>query len=266
MSDVKTQSGKNTARYHVPNLERGLMIFELLADKPDGANISDIASQLQIPKNSVFRIVTTLHAHGYLQRDEKTKCFRLTGKLLSLGYAATGADSLVEKAMDILRRLRDDAGETALLGAMVGGEGIVLEQIPTKQAVKVLVEIGHRFPLHTAAPAKAILAFLPESEREEILGRIRYRRFTDRTVTGKRGIRTALAKIREKGYAVDYGEEIEGINCIGAPVFDHRGYPAAALWVTGPDPRMPVDDFDRIGEIVIREAKELSQRLGWSPL
>ena len=102
-----------------------MLILEFLAANPHGSGVSDIARELSLPKNSVFRIVSTLHAHGYLRRDESTKAFNLSRKLLSLGYAAVDENNLIEKSLDEMRRLRDETGETVLIGTLVQNAGIV---------------------------------------------------------------------------------------------------------------------------------------------
>ena len=105
-------------------------------------------------------------------------------------------------------------------------------------AVKVLVQIGHRFPLHTAAPGKALLAVLPESERGDLVRSLEYTRFNRRTIVGPAAMHAELARVRELGYAVDRGEELEDIRCVAAAVLDHRGYPLAAIWIGGPASRL----------------------------
>jgi len=250
-------------RYHVPNLDRALMILEFLAGQSQGRGVSEIARQLDIPKNSVFRIVSTLHAHGYLLRDDGVKTYSLGRKLLALGYAAVDEHNLMEKSLDALRDLRDATGETALIGTLGHGEGVVLEQMPSPHAVKVLVEIGHRFPLHTAAPAKAMLAFLPPDEAGPIIDGIRFTRFTEKTITDKEHYLAELEKIRRLGYAVDDGEELEGLGCVSAPVFNRRGRPLAAIWVTGPSFRLPREDFERVGDLVMKKAEAISRRFGY---
>jgi DNA-binding IclR family transcriptional regulator len=72
----------------------------------------------------------------------------------------------------------------------------------------------------------------------------------------------ALEEVIKKGYAVDRSEEIEGLHCVGAPIFNHRGHPIAAIWVTGPSFRFPESAFDRIGRKVASAAAQISQRFG----
>ena len=251
------------ARYHVPNLDRALRILEFLATEPKGCGISQIARRLGLPKNSVYRIVSTLFARDYLRRDPVAKTFTLSRKLLALGYAAVDDHNLIEKSLDVMRQLRDETEETTLIGVLVDNEGIVVEQVPSTHAVKFLIKVGHHFPLHTAAPGKAMVAFLPPDERGALLDRMTLTRFNERTITDRKQFEEELADVRAKGYAVDRGEEIDGLHCVAAPVFDHRARPLASIWVTGPSFRLRREDFPRVGLHVMEKAEVISRRFGY---
>ncbi len=254
---------KEKSRYQVPNLERALKIMEFLSQNPQTATIAEIARQLGYPNNSVFRIMSTLEAEGYLIRNEDSKVFSLSRKLLSLGYKALVETNLIELSSDILRMLRDDIRETALLGTLLEGEGVVLEQELSPEPIKFMVSPGTRFMLHTAAPGKAILAHLDEKERERQISLISFLRFNQRTICSPDKYREELEKAKANGYAVDCGEEAEGIICVGAPVFDYRGIPKAAIWITGPEFRFSREKIPQAGETVKKYAKTLSKRLGF---
>ncbi|MDZ7619381.1 MAG: IclR family transcriptional regulator [Patescibacteria group bacterium] len=265
----KAKSSKeptSTERYHVPNLDRALMILELLATCPHGAGMSDIARELTLPKNSVFRIVSTLYAHGYLIREGDEKTYRLSRKLLSLGYAAVDEHNLVETSLDVMRAIRDEVEETTLIGLLVGNQGVVVEQVPSNQPVKVLVRIGHHFPLHTAAPGKALMASLPEVELEALLPQLNLTKFNENTITSRKALREELTEARRLGYAVDRGEEMDDLHCVAAPILNHRGYPLAAIWITGPASRVHLDDFPRIGTLLRAKTATVSRRFGYGLL
>ncbi len=262
----QTSGETDTTRYHVPNLDRALIILEFLASEPHGYGVSEIARRVELPKNSVFRIVSTLHAHGYLNRRDSDKTYRLSRKLLSLGYAAIDEHNLIEKSIQVMRELRDACDETTLIGTLIDNQGVVLEQVPSNQPVKVLIKIGHHFPLHTAAPGKAMLAFLPEDQCEAILDKMRLTKFNDRTITSKAKFREELAEVRELGYALDRGEELETLHCVAAPILDHRGHPVAGIWITGPASRLKTEDFERLGKIVMEHVHIISERFGYSLL
>lgn len=260
--DGKARSA-GTSRYSVPNLERALAMMEFLANHSECCSITTLAQTLGFPKNSVFRILKTLQALGYVA--ESDRIYRLTTKLLSLGYAALGEVNLVENSIDVMRDLRDEAEETALIGAIIGTEGVVLEQVMGSHEIKFAIDVGHRFYLHTAAPGKAMLAFLPEPERDHLLETIEYRQFNRRTIANAHALARMLEKVRERGYAVDVAERIEGLHGVASPILNYLNYPVAAIWVTGPSYRMPHKELDRLGGIVRRHALRISRRLGHEP-
>ncbi|MCF7973265.1 MAG: IclR family transcriptional regulator [Phycisphaerae bacterium] len=252
----------NLQRYHVPNLERAIGIVELLADHPDGLNMIEIAGRMEIPNNSVYRITSTLVSHKYLIRDDDSKRFRLSRKFLALGYASINEKNVVELSMDIMRQLRDVTRETVLLGTLLDDAMVVLEQVPGTHPFKFMLDAGSRVLLHTSAPGKALLAFLPASEQAAILARLTLTRFNTRTITRKSHFKKELEQVRKNGYAVDRGEQLEGVHCIGAPIMNQHGYPIAAIWITGPSERVQESSFEDLGEAIRSHAQKISQRFG----
>jgi DNA-binding IclR family transcriptional regulator len=255
-----TQPGRS--RYHVPNLERALVIMELLRQHPGGLTGAEIATGARLSKNCVYRITMTLLDHGYLVREEDSKRFSLSRKLLVLGYAAVGEENLVEKSLDVMRDLRNITKESVILGALMGDSGVSLEQVPGLHSFHFTVQPGTRLYTHTSAPGKALLAFLPEQEREALLERMTLTRYNVRTITRKDAFRAELGRVRERGYAVDNAEEFDGVHCIAAPILNQHDYPVATIWTTGPASRVPVEQFDAIGQQVKEHAQRIARRLG----
>lgn len=252
--------------YQVPNLERALLILETLASRHGGLSLTELAGALGVPKNSVFRIALTLVNHGYLHRDPFSKRFSLTRKLLALGFAALSESNLLEKAGDVMRALRDASRETVLLGTLLDGEGIVLDQAPGTHSFKFHVDPGTRFRLHSSAPGKALLAFLPPPECEALLQRLTLTRYNERTLTTRPALLRCLEEVWRLGYALDRAEEYEGVHCVAAPVRDHAGYPVAAIWLTAPSIRMPEGELGEWGLRVAEHAAIISRRLGFGLL
>jgi IclR family acetate operon transcriptional repressor len=124
------------------------------------------------------------------------------------------------------------------------------------------MEIGHTFPLHTAAPAKAMLAYLDAGKQNALIQQIKFTKHTKRTITSANAYLRELKDVKARGYAVDRGEESDTLACVAAPVFDHRGDPVAALWVSGPSDRVKPSLFGKLGEMVKRHAAQLSHSLG----
>lgn len=252
----------DTSQYKVPNLERALLIIDLLADNPEGLTQSEISSSLKFANTSIFRITMTLLEHGFVNRDDNKK-FTLTGKFLAIGHKALDESNLIINALDIMRDLRDGLKETILLGSIIDFECVALEQVLGSHHFKFSLDRGARLPLHTSAPGKAILAYLPGNERDNIIAKMPFTKFNSKTIVNSKAFRKELENIRKSGYGVDQGEELTGIHCIAAPVFNKYGYPIASIWTTGPTDRLKKANFDEIGKEVKKHAAIISKRLGF---
>lgn len=249
--------------YNVPNLERGLLLMELLATHKQGLTLAEIIEKLDFSKTSAFRIVSTLIFKNYLQKNETTKKITLSRKLLTLGISSMNEQSIVELSIDVMRALRDELKESVMLGVLIGNKGAILEQVSSSYPVKLYVEQGTHFYLHSSVGGKCIMAFLPDDEVNSILKSLTLKKLTANTITTKKEFRAELDGVKKNGYAIDNGEDIQGIHCIGAPVFDEHGYPVAALWITAPHGRLPHEEFHQKGKVVAQYALEISSKLGY---
>jgi len=256
---------QKNSEYHVPNLERALTILELLSDHREGLSISDISAKLSYPRNSVFRIVSTLNNYDFLKKDDEYKTYCLSLKLLTVGIKALSEPTLVEKSLKAMHSLRDEYKETVPLGILKGDVGMVIEEVQGTHLFRFVLEPGRKFNLHTSAPGKAILAHLPKRERDELIDKIEFKVFNERTIHNKEIFLKTLKEVCKNGYSVDKAEEIDGMHCIGAPIFNRRGHAFAAIWISGPSIRIHEKDFHKIGKNVRKQADSISLSLGYYP-
>ena len=187
----------------------------------------------------------------------------------SVGYNGTeinmNRDTLIEAALPVMRRLHDLAGETVGLAVLdsKAGKGLIVESVQgMRHRFSFTLTPGTHFPFHTGAPAKAILAFLPEDKRKHWLKRSHLKQFTPQTITTKAAFVKELQEIKRCGYALDRSEEIEGCHCVSAPIFDRGRRAIAAIWITGPSSRLSIDDLHKAAPDVIRAAGEVSDAIG----
>jgi DNA-binding IclR family transcriptional regulator len=135
--------------------------------------------------------------------------------------------------------------------------------VQSQAQVQLYIELGARRPIHATALGKAILAYLPEAGREEILNQP-LRALTEHTVTEPALLRHQLEEIRARGYATDKEEVVPGISCVAAPIFDHTQGVVGALSVAGTDARLHAEVPDLV-EPVLAGATTVSLRLGLAP-
>jgi DNA-binding IclR family transcriptional regulator len=257
---VRAEEDSGDSALQVPALQRGLALLEHLAGVPDGATLSELGAALDISLTSVFRLAGALEDLGYLRRDEKTKRFAVTQKLLLLGQPHSGTRSLVECSLDSLRRVLAATGETTQLCCRTGAECVVIEQLPSLHPFKYIVDLGSRPPVYCCAPGKAMLAFLPDDELDGVLRQIRFEKHTEHTITTRAKFLVELERIRACGYALDRGEHFDGIHCVAAPLLDRHGHTIAAITIAGPAARIPESDFAKIGRLIIDAARNAARR------
>ncbi|MEY2598480.1 MAG: hypothetical protein RLZZ142_739 [Verrucomicrobiota bacterium] len=244
----------------VPALHRGIRLLEWIAHRPSGATLSEAAEDLHFPLPSVLRLARALEELGYLRRDERSKRFSLTSRLLLIGQPQSSTQSLSDAARDPMRRILEATGETTQLCCLADSECVLLDQLPSPHAFKYVVDLGSRTSPHCCAPGKAILAFLPDSRRAEILSKLTLQRHTPHTLTSRKALESGLKQIRKDGFALDQGEHFEGIHCVAAPILDRHGHALAAITIAGPASRIPSDRFLELGRLIAQAAADASTR------
>ena len=109
------------------------------------------------------------------------------------------------------------------------------------------------------------MAYLPEAETDDILRQHGLKRMSAKTITTPAQLKADLKLVRERGYAIDNEESEEGVRCVGVAVLDHNGRPVAAISVSAPSFRLPMDKIPAIAGCVTRIARSLSEELGFQP-
>lgn len=171
---------------------------------------------------------------------------------------------LIENSLDVMRSLRDKLDESIGLAALLDdspGEGIILARVEGMAGVSVHFEVNFRFPLHIAAPAKAMLAAMPIEDARGLIEKIEFTRFTDNTIVDPDAMMDELSQIRRRGYAIDLMEHNAGCHCVAAVIVDADAYPVAGIWVSSFANRMPVERFDEVSKHIVQAAQKVSARL-----
>lgn len=245
--------------HQTPALDRALAVLEFVSAHPEGITRQEIKDGLGFTTNLVFRLARALLAHGYVEIQEPGRRLVLTRKMLAMAQPKRDERSLVQMAHEPMRWLRDATGESAHVGVRVEHSCLVLDRVIGSQPYKCYVEAGTMGPLHAAAPGKVMLAWLPQNELDACLADYPFRGLTARTITSRRGFADHLRLVRQRGYAMDLGETMEGHHCLGAPIFDANGKPIASLWITAPAPRLTEADGGRLAPTVIRAARMVTE-------
>ncbi len=261
---TRSVSPVSDSGFSTPSLDRALAVLQCLGKHPSGLTLSELALELGLTVNFVYRVTQSLVAHGYVVRDAE-KRFSIGSRLLGLCQPVVDDIPLTEAALPAMRWLSNQTGEAAHLGIISGFEGIVLERVIGRAPIKFYVERGTRFPLHTSAPGKVMLAFMPEVERDVVVAGMKFERFQPWTISNRKDFLQCLASVRELGYAVDAGEHLEGHNCLGAPIFDAEERAIASLWLTGPSQHLSEERMSKLIPTVKKAGEMVTAALNPQP-
>jgi DNA-binding IclR family transcriptional regulator len=249
--------------YFVESVDRVMKVLDCFTPDSPELRLTDLSQRLGISKASLLRIVSTLEAGSYLTRDPGTKRYRLGVRLFHLGMIVRHQMDLRSLAQPELRRLAALTGETAALFAPDPLGPICIDVVQSSKAMHVYARLGSRMPWHAGTSPKVILAYLPEEERERILTRDEFERFTEHTVTDPARIRDILDDIRRRGYHVGVRDLDADALGIGAPIFNDAGQIAGAIAVAAPVVRLPDTEIGPMIDLVRTATAEISRLLGY---
>lgn len=220
--------------YMTATLAKGLDVLEALSDVEE-TGLSELARRLGVSGPTLFRILATLGARGYVQKSAASR-YRLTLKAWELGAKAVRRIRLRDAARPFMERLAAATGETVHLSVMQGDGIVIVDKIDSPHPVRVDTYVGQRAPAHCSATGKAILAYLPPAVLDDVLPRA-LARHTAATIADRAALERELAEVRRLGWAKNREEWRDGVCAAAVPIFDSAGAVASSLSVTVPTPR-----------------------------
>jgi len=219
----------------VQSVETAFDVLETLK-RLDGAGVTAVAEELDLPKSSAYNHLETLEQEEYVVKEGEQ--YHVGLRFIDLGRHARQRDDLYETARPELEALAEETDELVNLLVEEHGQGVYLCRVRGDRAVNVAASTGNRVYLHSTALGKTILAYSPERRVDEIISTHGMPAETDRTTTDPAELKSQLSEIRDRGVAFDREERIDGLCCAAVPIRDNDGRPIAAISVSGPKSRM----------------------------
>jgi IclR family transcriptional regulator, acetate operon repressor len=241
----------------VQSLARAFAILEAMADAGGEIGLSQLAIEAQLPPATIHRLIRTLVDLGYA-RQEPSRQYSLGPRLMRL--VDTSTKRLGTLAHPHMSAIVEALGETLDLAVLDGEEIVYVAQVQASQnSMRMFTEVGRRVKPHATAVGKAILATKPEDEVRELLKRTGMPRRTEHTLTTPKLLLADLERVRERGYALDDGEQELGVRCIALAV---PGAPRpVALSMSGPLTRMSDAAIDKAAPLLRETAAKISAEI-----
>jgi IclR family acetate operon transcriptional repressor len=245
----------------VRSLDRGLTILEAVAKSREPVRIGKLRELLGINRSIVFRLTNTLRRRGFLSSPNSRNEYVVGPSIWRL-FQNYDWNSLISFCRPHLKQLAADTGETAHLAVREGRMALFIgHEKARNQIIAVSGWTGEFMPLYCTAHGKALLADCGAAELKAILRPGPLEVHSANTISSIAELAQACAVVKSKGYAIDEGEFLEELRCVGAPVRDKEGVIIAAVVLSAPVARMSGDRLPQAVLAVIAAAKGIGQVL-----
>jgi DNA-binding IclR family transcriptional regulator len=244
---------KNTSneRYVVQAVDRALDVLEAFQGSEE-TSLNTICKRVGLNKSRTFRLLCTLARRGYVERTPNGLGYTLGLKLFE--RAAHFRRDLKQSAYPYMERLRKEFNETVNLAVIHNGKLLYLNILESSRPFRMAAVVSSQMPILTTSLGKSMMAYSPSEDFGALLRPL--------SPLEMKKLRRELEVIRERGYAHDHEENEPGVSCVGAPIFDNSGRPAAALSISGPTGRVLPREKE-IGLALAACCRDFSKQLGF---
>ena len=247
----------------VGTIERAVQLMKHMATAGRrGLPLTRLAADTGLPYSTVHRLLQRLIQQRMVVQKEANKRYLLGPLAFELGVAASMSFDLREPCRRYLLPLAEEVGDTVYLTVRSGADAVCLDRYEGPSPVRVLtLEVGSRRPLGLGAGGLAMLAFLPEEEREGMIVGLAAAGGQAKGGLSESELRTAVARCRKNGYAFIRNQVTPGVSAVGVPLFDSLDQPIAAISVAAIDGRMGPARIQSLAAILQTRARAIRKAL-----
>jgi IclR family transcriptional regulator, KDG regulon repressor len=222
--------------------------------------MTQISEIVGMNKSTVHRLLATLEAKRFVQRDPLTGLYQPGNRLLQMAFLTTQKNNLFEVVEPYMKKLNELYRETITLSILDDSDVVYSSVVESQQTVKLAARPGQRLPAFCTASGKVLMAYSDEEIIQKIFDK-GFPEYTSFTIRSSETLIHIFRLVRERGFAYSEQEYEEGINAVAAPLLDRNKRPLAAIAVAGPAYRLTVDRMLEIGPSVAEIAREVTREL-----
>lgn len=253
MSDVNISA--------IRSITRAIDILECFSPEHPALTIEQITQATKLPKSTVYRILVTLKTRNFVQFNEKTLEYTPGLKLMKFGFLLPVVLNVQSEAEEVLIDLFNKTKQTVLMAIPEDDDISYIFRKENKEGLKFSSSVGQKKPYIYGVLGPAILAYMPEDEKNRILN-LPIHPHTPYTITDRNLIRERLNEIQQHGYFIESNETTVGVTGVGAPILGMKGEPVAGFGVIGPSVQID-PELDELKTLVLEASREISKRMGY---
>ncbi len=248
----------------IQSIERAATVLRLLTG-PSRRGLAELASELQLPKGTVYGILRTLQTVGFVEQDRESGKYQIGPALLHIGSKYLEGNELRLRALQWSDTLATRARENVRIGTLHENRVLVVHQVFRADGTPQTLDVGSLIPLHATALGKALLA-----RRRDLAAALAERdlpSYTSATITDRDRLCEQLETIADRGWASDVAEFVPGVASIAATIESRHRTVVGAIAISGPAERVCADGSPRseLAGYVMDSARGIARELGWNP-
>ena len=244
-------------RQTIRAVDRALDVLMCFSRQIPELTLTQISDRVGIHKSTVHRLLATLQAKHFVERDIETGAYRLGINMFQMTYPTLNYNDLRSAAAPYLHQLNEQYRESVNLSFLDGVDVIHLDVVESPQQIKLAGAIGQRLPAFCTATGKAILAFSPKELVHRIIERGMHQ-YTETTLDSPEIFFENLKQTQQRGFAMSLEEFEDGINAVAAPILTQDAQPIASIAVAGPSYRLSQERMLEIGLTLLDIVHEIA--------
>ena len=255
-----------TVSAQIQSIQRAAAVLRLLSAQSGRHALAELASELQLPRGTVYGIVRTLQTVGFVEQDSESGKYQLGAALMHIGARSLSGNELRRRAINWADALAPRLDESVLVGMLHERHVLIVHHVHRPAGVPEAVAVGDLMPLHATALGKAILAHHPRLPRELAADGL-FGRYTPATLTDPGCVQEQLVEVAARGWASDVEELLPGVASIAAPIENRERVVVGAVAISGAIERLCSDGSPRAGlaQPVMECGRAISRELGRTP-
>ena len=252
-----------SAQGEVKSSVRTLQILKLLSSHQAGLTFTEIQKHLDIPKSSLFVLLSTIQQEKWIEFNAKTNRFTLGIQAWESTQQYLNSSQLISIAESHITEMMNDLQSSVHLAVLSGCDALYLAQIKSDRSYDLPSKVGVRLPAQATALGQSLLTGYSDDEIRSMFKNLVFKKFNDSTIGNLDELVKEVNKVKLQGFSESNGELVERFYCVAAPVTDRSGKVVAAISSTVPKRYLVEKKVSktRMQECVQDEARQVSEEL-----
>jgi IclR family transcriptional regulator, pca regulon regulatory protein len=220
-------------------VEKAMRVIQAFSATEPALRITRVAELTGLTRATARRLLLTFERLGFVESSDGV--FRLTPRVLRIGYSYLSSLPFAEHIQGELRSLAEEFNESCSAATLDGEEIVYVARVPAKRSMSITLAVGSRLPAYPTSMGRVLLAGLSDEALEEYFSRAAIQPLTAQTVTNRERLRAIIAETQSNGFAIVDGEREEGVRSAAAPIRASTGQVLAAINISVNAARVPLE-------------------------